>query len=299
MQLNPGEHFVITHQIGDHTDSTTYYVQAVVRNARTDATIATVNLTDRGSQRFSEEWQVPQDPSGQGFYISITTTVYTDSNYSAKSALYSEEQERLLIQTRPNPNLGYGGGGGGHIGGDEVNYKKIKKIVKEEIAQIKFPKQKEVKIPPLDLTPVQESFKAQNARIEELYDDLKMLMQEIDEMPRFEKPTVDLGEVMSQFKIIANEASNIETLVAKMDGMAKDRFQTEKKLERLASIIVSAVSSLNEKSAGLPDKGVDLEVINPVDTEEKPEKPARPEQYTPDLSKLARRSQIRRAKSNK
>ncbi len=54
MQLNPHEQFTIVRQIEDHTDSSTYYVRAVVRNAKPDALLATVNLTDQGSRRFSE-----------------------------------------------------------------------------------------------------------------------------------------------------------------------------------------------------------------------------------------------------
>ena len=93
MQLAPNTTFAIVRQIEDHTDSATYYVQAVIRNAQTDALIATVNLTDQGSRRFSKNWQVTADASGQGFYISILTSVYTNSGYTTKSQNYGDKME--------------------------------------------------------------------------------------------------------------------------------------------------------------------------------------------------------------
>ena len=79
LTLQPQASFTLVRQIANHTDSSTYYVRAVIRNAYTDELISTLDLTDRGSQRFSKNWQVPADPSGEGFYLSIVTSVYTDS----------------------------------------------------------------------------------------------------------------------------------------------------------------------------------------------------------------------------
>src|SRR5574337_612585 len=103
MQLEPREYFTIARGLEDYTDSTTYYVRAVIRNARTDALIDTVNLTDNGNRRFTKAWQVPADPSGLGFYIIVTTTVYTDSGYTTKAENYLERFEEHLVQNRPNP----------------------------------------------------------------------------------------------------------------------------------------------------------------------------------------------------
>ncbi len=83
--LQPQKSFTVVRQIANHLDSATYYVRAVIRNAYTDELIETLDLTSRGSQRFSKNWQVPADPSGEGFYISIVTSVYTDSGYTTKS----------------------------------------------------------------------------------------------------------------------------------------------------------------------------------------------------------------------
>src|SRR3712207_5094711 len=120
MTLNPLEEFVIARQLNDPADTNTYYVQAVIRNAKTDAVIATVNLDNKGSQRFTKTWQVVQDPTGLGLYVTITTTVYTDSSYSTKSTTYGVEQHEHLIQDRINPWLRTGGGA-------DVDYKRVRK----------------------------------------------------------------------------------------------------------------------------------------------------------------------------
>jgi len=137
-QLEPREYFPITRQLDDPTDTNTYYVKAFIRNARTDELIDTVELNDLGDQRFAAEWQVPEDPSGEGFYITITTKVYTDSGYSNESPNYAREQNQYLVQKRYNPVLGKGGGW--------VDYDKVRRIIKEEVE-----KTKELKV---DIKPV-------------------------------------------------------------------------------------------------------------------------------------------------
>ncbi len=126
MQLNPRENFTIVRQLENHMDSSTHYVQAVIRNARTDTVIATVNLTDQTGRRFSKVWQVPADPSGQGFWISILTTVYDDAAYTTKSPSYGENMEQFLVQERYNFNIGGGSGGG-----SDITPKKFKALMSE------------------------------------------------------------------------------------------------------------------------------------------------------------------------
>lgn len=295
MQLNPGENFVITHQIGDHTDSGTYYVRAVVRNARTDALIDTVDLINRGSLRFSRSWQVPEDPSGQGFYISITTTVYTDSNYTAKSALYSEEQERLLVQLRVNAITGGGGGGGG--GGDsvEVNYKKIRKIVNEEISKIVFPAFPSIKIPnpeKLDLSPVLRDIVALNARIQSVGDAIAAL-------PRFEKTEINFSDVMERFDAINTTFESLKKYMedrdsesdSKLDGNAKTVMEAfEKKIDSF----VQEVQNMSKTVQNMEGKTVKLD-LSAFKNEKKEEKPEKKETSKVDVESITRRMQIRKA----
>lgn len=128
VQLKPQQSFTVVRQIANHLDAATYYVRAVIRNAYTDALIETLDLTDRGSQRFSKNWQAPADPSGQGFYISIVTSVYTDSGYTTKSENYGDEETTYLVMDFPQ-----------NFGGGYTDYFRIREIVKEELAALPRP----------------------------------------------------------------------------------------------------------------------------------------------------------------
>lgn len=123
MQLQPQEYFTVVRQLHDWNDTDTNYVQAVIRNARTDELLATLELNDKGSRRFSKEWQVKADTSGLGYYITITTSVFTDSDYTTKNANYGDEMNTYLVDERKRIQ----GGGGG----SDIDYKKIAQIVKE------------------------------------------------------------------------------------------------------------------------------------------------------------------------
>lgn len=123
-QLNPGEYFGISRQLADPNDATTYYIRAVIRNARTDATIDTVDLTARSLQRYSAQWGVYAQ-SADPLYITITTYVYTDSGYTSLSTDYIAESNTYLIEPREK-HLGGGGGG--------IRDSEVRKIVREELA---------------------------------------------------------------------------------------------------------------------------------------------------------------------
>lgn len=159
LQLNPKETFVIARGISDPSDSSTYYVQAVIRNAKTDALLDTVNLTDRTGGRFSKIWEVPADTSGLGFYITITTRVYTDSGYSVLSD-YMQETATYLIQERVNAFLGSGGGSG-----PDIDYKRIASIFKDALTKAfsSMPKPS-----PVDLKPVLSLLKSVKQSVEEI-----------------------------------------------------------------------------------------------------------------------------------
>lgn len=127
MELQPGKYYPIVRQIPDPNDTATYYVRAVIRNALTGATISTQNLTDAGSGRHYKSWQVEGNVPEDGLWITITTTVYTDSGYTTKSAIYSEELEQYLIIPRA-ANFGGGGGGGGSI-----SYERIQDLLEQSL----------------------------------------------------------------------------------------------------------------------------------------------------------------------
>lgn len=124
--LQPQASFTIVRQIPNHLDASTYYVQAVIRNAYTDAIIDTVQLTSRGGQRFSKNWTVPADPSQQGFYVSIVTSVYTDSGYTTKSGDYGDDENTYLVQERVMTLMR----------GGSLDAFTVRQIIKEELAVV-------------------------------------------------------------------------------------------------------------------------------------------------------------------
>lgn len=136
MQLEPGELFGIVREIADPNDSGTYYVRAFIRNARSDVLLDTVNLTDRGSGRYSLEWRVTS-AAVFPLYIVITTVVYTDSGYTTLSDAYARESETYLVEPRDKH---FGGGG------SSISYNKVEEIVRRVIGEQKS-QEKEVEEP--------------------------------------------------------------------------------------------------------------------------------------------------------
>lgn len=133
--LQPSRAFPLVRQIANHTDSSTYYVRAIVRDAD-GTTIDTLDLEDKTGQRFQISYRVPADPSGQGRYISVVTSVYTDSGYTTKSQNYGDEETTYLIFDRVMPAM-RGGGGGNLGGGGSLDSGTIRRIVSEELEKAK------------------------------------------------------------------------------------------------------------------------------------------------------------------
>ncbi len=152
--IQPQSVLPIARLLKDPFDTATYYVQAVIRNARLNTTIAIVNLITQGNRIYAANWQTPADSSGQGFFITITTSVYTDSGYTTKSDNYGEEQDIFLIYDRQHYVQSLGQQISALISGvqgSEIDYAKVRKIIKEEISKIEPAEEKEMN---LDLSPV-------------------------------------------------------------------------------------------------------------------------------------------------
>lgn len=164
-QLSPSEDFPIVRVLSDHTDASTNYVRAVITDATTDVVLATLNLTDQGNRRFKKIWHVPYDNiQSRGRFIVITTTVYTDSGYTAKNPNYGEIGDTYLIQQRFDIRYL-------PAGGSDVDYKQVRKVISEELAALKLNELEPVEFPvaePVDFTPhvkvITDSIEASNAR---------------------------------------------------------------------------------------------------------------------------------------
>lgn len=221
MQLHPRESFTVTRQLQNPYITDTFYVRAVIRNAKTDAIIDTLDLDDKTGQRFTKAWQVPADVSGQGFWVSIITSVYTDSGYTTKSENYGDEEHTYLVQDRFNHNLGGVGGGGA-----DVDYKKIRKIIKEEIASMEKPEVvtvtkeivKEVRVPEVrviesqkapDMKPILAAIDAVGKKVDD---------KEVTELPE----PFDFEPVLKNLDDVANATkSNLKELLGMKDNFEK------------------------------------------------------------------------------
>lgn len=234
LQLSPAESFPIVHVIGNHTDSTTYYVRAVIRDATTDAVLDTVDLTDRGDRRFSKLWKVSYDNvMARGRFIVITTTVYTDSGYTTKSENYAEEANEYVIQERFDQSKYFGGGSGG-----KFDYEKLRELVQKEVKKIEIPKPQKITIPePLEvddiIVPIQNFVRRTVASevkkipkpLKQKETDLTPVLGSVDAVrryvqsqPNFEK--TDLQPLLSQ---IQAGLKRIERIVTEEIGKENNR----------------------------------------------------------------------------
>lgn len=135
MQVNPNETIHLAALIGDTTDATTYYVQCVVRDTATSTTLDTVKLTPAAgnSRRFYGSTEAPSS-TGNGRWIDITTTIYTDAGYTTKAAAYPEVLEKYLVA--PRWNLAVGGGGSGDPFYYDDTFDRLKAVLIEEIGKL-------------------------------------------------------------------------------------------------------------------------------------------------------------------
>jgi len=144
--LTPNQQFTFVFQLGDPTDTSTNYVQSIVRYSATSAIIATMKLTSLGGQRFSGTFTVPADVSGQGYNLDITSTVYTDSGYSQPNINYPiSTQQYTAIQPLNSFAMA-----GGDDGIDEATLIKVlERMLSKHVGGIKFPTPKDVDFSPI------------------------------------------------------------------------------------------------------------------------------------------------------
>ncbi len=260
IQIQPQKNFAIVRQLPDPSDSGTYYVRAVIRNAETDTLIDTVNLTDKGNRRFVGVWRAIVDKSGQGTLISIMTAVYSDSGYTTPSTVYGQEMETYLILERFNPNeivraLGPALGGDGV----KVDYKKIGELIDSSI---------EKKITPA-LKLLEELEKSD--KDEEVIKEIRLMLvsatRDIKEsMPKESEPAekIDFSPVISRLETIqttiineikakeVTESTDISPIVYLIAQLKNDIEQGDEKSFKNIELIKDTINSFveNEKNIG-------------------------------------------------
>lgn len=171
--------------IPNKSDSATYYPQAVIRNSKTGIVIATVNLTQDPNlvQRYTGNVFLPADSSGNGYYIDIITTPYTDSGHSTPSLNYYSDVQQFFVYQAP---ANYGGGYMEFP--SKKDLRELFEFYSKDIVQ-KFPEQREVKIPDFPNIPAPEKTDLTEvySRFSEILSAITALHSEIRNRPRFEK----------------------------------------------------------------------------------------------------------------
>ncbi len=241
IQLRPHEKFPISYIISDPTDTNTYYVQAVITDARSGNVIDTVNLTDNGDRTFSYNWTVPVDGGGEGRYINIKVSTYTDSGYTTKSTRYEEMLDTYLIQERVNPNLGMGGGG------VDIDYKKIEKIIDKKLRG--YDQKKEFNKVLKAILPLEVIVKNLNYKLEATERGLiNKIEKSVETLPTPEKINLKPTE-----KRIKNLEKSLNKSVEKINEDLKGKINNrEKKLiETLDSSLQQILSELDKSKKSL------------------------------------------------
>lgn len=268
IQLAPGDNFTIVRQIPNHLDSNTKYVRAVVRNAFTDVILETVDLTDKGSNRFKNEWKVPADPSGQGFYISIVTSVYSDSGYTAKDENYGDDENTYLVLAR---QLQKGGGISKVSGG--VDARTVRRILKEELEAIeialkKIANKKEEAKEPMRWDDILFALGKISRKIDtKKFDiDFSPVIEAIQEKPV--TPTTDLTPVIQEVK-------DSQTLIARLINSIDITGQVS---EAVQGDVISKLAMLM--------KGITFKMTSPTTAEMQMPKEKKVEEPLLDITKL-------------
>lgn len=262
--LQPQTAFPLVRQIANHLDATTYYVRAVVRDAA-GQTIDTVALASQGSQRYQTSWQVPADPSGQGRYISVVTSVYTDSGYTTKSDNYGDEETTYLIFDRVMPAMRGGGSGG-------IDSRTLRRVIAEELDKrapepIQFPKQPEMRWGEV-LTAIREATEAIRAIPTDKVDlsgvlrSIEALAAKID--AKEVTPETDLTPVLEAIKdaqkSIGEGFADLATIYqsAERDLLEKVGTTIEGAMDSLELTIAPTVSNLQKKPKTAEPSPIDI-----------------------------------------
>ena len=215
--LNPAETFPIVRIISNHLDTNTYYVRAVVKDATNEAVLATIDLADKGGLYYRTNWKVVWDNTmSRGRFLTITTSIYTDSGYTTKSNSYGDEIATYLVQERWDP-LKHGGGFGSSSG---ITSSDVRKIIKEELGNIKKPKDLDTKNLITDITksvigslpdvkdyPVVD-LTGMETGIRKAIQDIDSVSKDVKARPKFEK--TNISELVSEVtKLITAEFTKV------------------------------------------------------------------------------------------
>ena len=223
LNLNPAETFPIVRVLANHTDSTTYYCRGVIKDAVNDTVLATVDLTEQSTRYFRYNWKVVWDNvMARGRYLTITTSVYTDSGYTTKSENYGDEINTYVVQERWDAAKMQSMGGGGSYSG--ITASDVRKVIKKELENIKFPESKDIKFPK------QKEYEANFKDITKGLTDIKALVGTLPAKNSDLSPLVDrLDEIIEdiQAKPVTRE-TDVKPLLKAIKEAQKERSNNTK-----------------------------------------------------------------------
>lgn len=250
-QITPAKVLPITKQIQDTLNGGTFYVRAIIKIANTRETIDTVNLTDAGSGYFYYNWTVPyyQDET----YVDILVTTYDDSGYTTINGIYGTEKFQYVIR---DPRATVGGGFG-----MEIDYKKVRQIIKEELEMIPRP------TPEIDLVPLFNRLGGLEQLIKEnkpKNPDYSGILSSINEI----KST--LIKEISKNKPEKMDLSGIESKINGMEGKIGDKF--EKFAKEVVKDLVEAVDRIPDNLKDF-SKNLKFTAVFPVALEKEQDDP--------------------------
>ena len=196
MQYSPGEYIALSRQLEDPNDLTTRFVRAYVRKKKGtgDVLLATLDMEDQSGQRFTYAYQCPQDSD---FYtLNVVIKVFDDSSYLVESNRYERREQDYEIAER------WGKQFGGFTGpGSDIDYGRLRKIVKEEVKNTPKTEIKEV-----DLKPLMRSLEDVNRSVKNI-DIPEVKFPEI-KIPEQKKP--DLEPILRSLNKVQSEVKNIK-----------------------------------------------------------------------------------------
>lgn len=260
--LQPQSEFAIVRQIANHIDTGTYYVRAEIRYAYTDVLIERISLNLKGDQRYSNNWRSPADTSGQGYYISIVTSVYTDAGFTTKSENYGDEENTYLVQERVLGSLKSGGGG--------LDMRTTRRIVEEEIAKIKFPEQERV------VFPKQKEYDNKLSELSKALSDIKALVGSLPTENNDLRPLmIRLNELGIELKTKpVTKETDIKPILENVHNFRKEN-KEDRELNRreINDNINLLIDKLEQMSKSIPES---VEKISFTVTPEKPKEEKKP-----------------------
>jgi hypothetical protein len=239
MFFQPYRNYVITRQIYNERDFGQVWIKAWVRDADTDeALLDGVEMTESADEigRFKHTFKLPADPNGNGRQLRIITVVYEDSGYTSRNVNYQVEENNIVV--RDMNIMGHSGGGG-----SDIDYKKVREIVKEELAKLP-------PFPELDISDIKKDIKtsvmAILSQIRAIPDaketDLSEITLKIDELVKAITNIPPVEFDYSKFGELKDKLNKIQINIANL--------RPSEKIERLKDFteIKRAVSESNKQT---------------------------------------------------